>query len=250
MLFYHGARQAVGASLRLLAVGAVTLAVTCSAAMAQSDLQKFEATIPAQAKFAFAKYQACALTTSIGHKGEPFREIEAAIAHACKKDITEADRDLARIGISAEQRAKSIERFSYLAMTERQLLYEGKTIPGHQEGPFTAQVMRCDRKMRAAKAVYLACIDEAVKALNPTSTDSSDVVADAAIGMCAAKRSAVVSSLMCFSMRATEANSTVSQLDRQLRSEALGKIAAARAGMRQIERQPPKPTPATRRHDI
>lgn len=224
-----------------------------STAHAQSDLQKFEATIPAQAKFAFAKYQSCALTTSIDHKGAPFQEIEVAIARACKVDITEADRDLARAGVSTERRAKMIERYSYLAMTERQLRYEGKAVPGYQESPFTAQVMGCDRKLRAAKTIYLACINEAVKALIPTSTDSSDVVADAAIGMCAAKRSAVVTSMMCFSMGATEANSAVSQLDRQLRSEALGKIAAARAAMHQrdlMQQQPPKAAPPPKRNDI
>jgi hypothetical protein len=238
---------------RVLAISLGTLAIATNSAIAQSDLQKFEVTIPSQAKFAFAKYQACSLTTSIAHKGEAFREIEAAIARACKKHITEADRDLTRAGMSAEKRAKVIERYSYLAMTERQLRYEGKVIPGYKESPFTAQVMGCDRKLRAAKIVYLACIDEGLKALLPTSTDSSDVVADAAIGMCAAKRNAVVSSLVCFSMSAKEANSIVAQLDQQLRSAALGKVAAARAALRQRElmhRQPPRATPTPGRNDI
>lgn len=238
---------------KLLAIIATMLALTICVVSAQSDLQKFQATIPTQAKFAFAKYQACALTTSLDNKGAPFQQIEAAIARACKKDITEANRDLARVGMPAEQRAKAIERFSYLAMTERRFTYEGKAIPNYQQDPFTAQVMGCDRKMRAAKTIYLACINDAVKALIPSSTDTSDVVADAAIGMCAAKRSAVVTSLMCFSMSATDANATVSQLDRQLRSEALGKVAAARAAMRQrdiMQQRPPKSAPASGRNDI
>lgn len=238
---------------RLLTIIVTATALTTGAASAQSDLQKLEKTIPPQAKFAFAKYQACALTASIDHKGEPFQAIEAAIARACKSAITEADGDLARLGMTTQQRAKIIEQYSYLALTERRLRYEGKAIPGYQESPFTAQVMGCDRKMRAAKSVYLACINDAVTVLVPASTDASDVVADAAIGMCAAKRSAVVTSLMCFSMSATEANATVSQLDAQLRSEALGKIVAARAAMRQrelMQRQPPKSTPIPGRNNI
>ena len=229
-------------AIQLALVLGCILAGTPSA-QADSDLQKFEAAIPPQAKLGFAEYQSCGLLTGIDKKNEAasFQDAEIAIAKDCKKHLVEADRDLAQTGMSADERAKVIERFSFLALTERRLRAEGKAIPGYEESPETAKFMACDRKMHAAKAVYVSCIDEALRNLIPLSRDTSDVVADAAVGMCSAKRSDVVTSLTCFSISASEANATVSQLDQQLRSSALGKVAAARAAMRQREMQEQAP---------
>jgi hypothetical protein len=236
----------MGRALAFVAVAQVVIAV--NVASAQSEMQKFEATIPAQAKFAFAKYQSCALAAQSDNKGASFQEMEVVIGRSCEKELAEADRDLGRAGKSAEQRAMVIRRFSFLAMSERRLTYEGKAIPGYQQDPFVAKIMNCDRKMREAKAVYLTCVNEALKILIPVSNDPSDVVADAALGMCSAKRNDMVMSLMCVSMGAARANAAVAQLDLKLRSSALGAVAAARAAMRQrelMQEQIPKtPQPA------
>ena len=228
-------------------------------ARAESDLQKFMASVPPQVAFEFSMYQTCSVVTPLKNKGASFREKEIAIANECKKHITQAERDLAQARFPADQRTKIIERFSFLALTERRLRAEGKVIPGYEESPETTETIKCLHKLDAAKAVYSTCVDEALRNLIPLSTDTSDVVADAAIGMCAVKRNEMVTSLTCFSMTYDKADAVVSQLDRQLRSSALGKVAAARAAMRQrelMQQQLPKAAPPERpgtpnsKHDI
>jgi alpha-D-ribose 1-methylphosphonate 5-phosphate C-P lyase len=119
--------------------------------------------------------------------------------------------------------------------------------------------MKCIHKLDAAKVIYTTCVDEALRNLIPLSTDTSDVVADAAIGMCAVKRNEMVTSLTCFAMTYDKADAVVSQLDRQLRSSALGKVAAARAAVRQrelMQQQAPRSVPQQQpvapnsKHDI
>jgi len=219
-------------------------------AQAESDLQKFVATVPPQVAFEFSMYNTCAIVASLKKKKDAlFQEKEMAIANECKKYITQAERDLAQARFPADQRAKIIERFSFLASTERRLRAEGKAIPGYQARPETTELMECLHKLDAAKAVYSTCVDEALRNLIPLSTDTSDVVADAALGMCAVKRNEMVTSLTCSSMTYGDANAVVSQFDRQLRSSALGKVAAARAAMRQrelMQQQVPKAAPPQR----
>ena len=158
-------------------------------AQAESDLQKFVATVPPQVAFEFSMYNTCAIVASLKKKKDAsFQEKEMAIANECKKYITQAERDLAQARFPADQRAKIIERFSFLASTERRLRAEGKAIPGYQASPETTELMECLHKLDAAKAVYSTCVDEALRNLIPLSTDTSDVVADAALGMCAVKR--------------------------------------------------------------
>lgn len=236
--------------IRALVLGCILVAG--SSAQAASELQRLDATIPPRAKLGFAMYKSCALLTGIDkrNEGATFRDIEAAITATCRKHLNETDRDLAASGLRAADRAKMIEQYSALSLTERRLRAEGKPIPGYQESPETAKFMVCDRKMRAAKSAYASCVDEALRNLIPLSTDTSDVVADAAIGICSAKRRGLVAGLICFSMDPSKANATVSQLDQQLRSSALGKVAAARAEMRRrqmMQEQVPKATPPIRR---
>jgi hypothetical protein len=157
----------------------------------------------------------------------------------------DADRDLATAGVIANERARIIEQYGALSLAERRFRYEGKAVPGYERSPETANFLACDRRMRTAKGAYLGCVNEALVNLIPLSTDTSDVVAHAAIGMCSAKRSAVVTALTCFSHSQSQAEDIVSQLDRQLWSVALGKVAATRAEMnrRKMQEQAPKVTP-------
>src|SRR6476619_3399898 len=95
--------------IHLALVGCIIF--VAGSAQAASELQRLEATIPPRAKLSFASYQSCALITGIDKRndGANFRDIEAAIAAACKKNLTEADRDLAAAGLNAAERAKFIE---------------------------------------------------------------------------------------------------------------------------------------------
>jgi hypothetical protein len=69
------------------------------------------------------------------------------------------------------------------------------------------------------------------------STDPSDVVADAAMGICSSKQQ----EFLVIAREKTGSSFTTREFDRQLRSLALGKVAAARAEMnRRQQLQTPK----------
>jgi hypothetical protein len=78
--------------------------------------------------------------------------------------------------------------------------------------------------------------------LIPFSNDASDVVADAAIGICSSRRR----EFLAVGKELTGGNIAGDEFDRRLRSSALGKVAAARAEMNRrqmIQKQAPQAEP-------
>jgi hypothetical protein len=225
---------------RVALIASLTFGVVGNAD-AESALQTFENTIPPKSRLPFAMFTSCALL--LKGKDGTFAQIEASIEKACKRDLEQAERDLATAGFSETRRRDTINQFRSLAANERRLRFEKKPIPGYVMDPFTAKVMECDSKITSLKDVYITCVDEALRNIIPSSNDSSDVVADAAMGICEPSRSEMVTGItpLCFSDRST-AESAVSSLARQLRSSALGKVAALRA---ELNRRRSMPTPST-----
>jgi hypothetical protein len=191
-----------------LPIWVVLFLVGATSARAESELQKFQSTIPPGLRLATASYEACASVAAIDAKRETatvkFPDVEAKIAKDCDRYFS-----LKNIG------------------------------PCYTASPETKRFLACDTKMRDAKSKYISCVDDAVTYLVPNSLDSSDVVADAAVGLCSAQRADTVDSMACFGVDASKANDAVLELDRKLKSSALGKIAAARAEIARRQRQPP-----------
>ena len=102
--------------------------------------------------------------------------------------------------------------------------------------------MACTKKAETAVTAYMSCIDQAVRFLIPSSTDSSDVVADAAMGICQPKRGDLVKSYTCIGNSFNEAENLVSGVDQKIRTRTIGKVAALQAEMHQREmmKQAPK----------
>ena len=141
---------------------AFLLTMLGSTAAAESALQQFEKTLPQAAKFDFAAYQSCALTTGIDQKreGSKFDEVERAIASACKKHITAAVGAMRRAGVSDEEQSLLIATFSHLAFEERQLRFEGKAIPGLEPSPMA----RC-LDTKSARSAIERCLVASLQTL-------------------------------------------------------------------------------------
>jgi hypothetical protein len=209
-----------------LVLGCVVLAV--ASGHADSELQKFEATIPPQAKLGIAKYQACAISTAVDKKkeGALFQVIELAIAKDCKKHIADADRDLAKAGISADERAKIIERFSALALAERRLAFEGKPIPGYRMSPETARMMECTK--RDTYRAIDSCFVEQGRPLVQSSTEQPETIALAVDGACRGAQAKLIRQLMAC-MTATEAQTLVQTYVRSLRLAVISAVVQERS---------------------
>jgi hypothetical protein len=223
--------------LRTALTVATVVMILVSSANAKTELEKFTATLPATARMGFAEYKACAMIAGGAQKrdGAAIELTEKKIAAECNKDLAKADRELARAGLSREQRVKAIERFSLLAAAERRLNYEGKPVPGEELDPELARVVQCLRRSEIAQGEYANCVNEALQKLIPYSTDPSNVVADAALGMCLAPRGKWRAAVRCSIYDQGKADAVASQWVDTLRSWALGKVAAARASKRQQE---------------
>jgi hypothetical protein len=231
--------------LRQVALIASLSLVVVSNGKAETELQKFESTVPPKAGFWFAVFGSCALTEG---KGTSFAQIEAEIEKACKKHLEWAERELAAAGFDETKRRTTINQFKSLAANERRLRYEKKAIPGYVMHPLTAEVMECLRTITSLKKAYGECVDQALQDIIPSSNDSSDVIADAAMGICEFRRSEMATTTsLCFSGDQSKAENAVSSFARQLRSSALGKVVALRAEMSRRQSMPtPTPLPPTK----
>jgi hypothetical protein len=236
-------------SMAMAVPGLVIIAVTPT--HAATEFEKFKDTVPADTKYAFHNYSTCALTNRFQVENEArdkgaiakFSDVQNAIEKLCTKELDGVRVSVKKFGFSAADQEAIIKRGKSLVIAEQRLQFERKPIPGHVQDPWVASVSECIRKMDVAKTAYVACTDEAARNLVPLSSDTSDVVADAVMGLCQSKREAVARGAMCL-MSPVQAEDTVSRLSAKLRSQLLGQIAAARAELRRrqlLEAQSPKP---------
>jgi hypothetical protein len=227
-----------------LPICVVLFLVGASYAYGETQLEKFRSAIPPQLSLAISSNDACALIAFYNAKNEAaniqFADIEAKIAKGCDEHLSWKHITRPKLLLPDTEIAALFSRYKALSQFERRLKFEGKPIPGYVESPETKRFLACDTKMSDAKSKYISCVDDAVIYLVPNSLDSSDVVADAAVGICSAQRAETVDSMACFGVDANRANGAVSELDRKLKSSALGKIAVARAEIARRRRQPPK----------
>ena len=247
----------------LLVAGLCSVILSPPSAQADSELQKFLSGLPWHpgarqgigsetdkpgypGAMYFSSLSACHLITRIkvtsANKGATLKEIEDAIFEKCERDERKVVDELAKLGMPPKLSRHTVSRYNSLAATERRLLFEGKPIPGYRQGNEDAKLSDWYRRADAAKSAYVSCIEDALRNLIPTSTDPSDIVADAAIGICSSKRNelATVAREIISSSEKTEAS--LNALDRQLRSTAIGRVTAARAEIhrrQQLQQQTP-----------
>jgi hypothetical protein len=135
----------------------------------------------------FGALASCHLITRSKMKNEneavTLKEIEDAISKACESReralVNDPNDSLAKLGMTLEQRRDTVRRYNSLAAAERRLEFEGKPIPGYRLSREAAERVSWERRADAAKSAYISCVDDALQNLIPSSTDASDVVADA-----------------------------------------------------------------------
>ena len=191
------------AQIFLLVLGYVLLGATFT--QADSELQKFEATLPLRAKLGFIRYRNCAFSLAkwrtAGYVTDPlarfrtFRDAETTIAKDCVMDLLKAETGLAETGIVGPESAKTIEQYRVLMLAEARFLFEGKSIPGYRGDPLggmVEEIFECERRIKTAMDAYDLCVTDTMAGLVPYSNDASDVLTDAILGLCESKRHNIV----------------------------------------------------------
>jgi hypothetical protein len=158
--------------------------MSSSYSCAETELNKLLETLPSKSRIGFINYKSCFLQVMSEQRrlASSFDQVEITVVNTCKKHLRAVDVDLANAGLSAKQRAEAIEEYSYLALNERRLLYEGKEVPGFEMSPWTARVVGClDRK---AYDEVETCFVERSKVLIQLSDEPAETIATAVDGAC------------------------------------------------------------------
>jgi hypothetical protein len=151
---------------------------------AESELQKFVASVPRDVASEILSYRACAATKMVeGHNAQAsFDEVERSIAAACKQHLP-IKSAVPFAKTAPAERAKLIEQFSRLAVEERRLTYEGKPIPGYKLDPWVERTLACTQT-RPIIGEINDCFTEQGRQLIEFSDEPAETIAVAVSAVC------------------------------------------------------------------
>jgi hypothetical protein len=201
-----------------------------SAAVSQSDLQRFEAQLKPGLGLAFAMYKMCTMTTMLDskRKGASFAASEIAVARACKPQLDKDFRyEATQAKLTRERQDSILETFASLALEERRLFFAGKPIPGETVSPETAALMACVETKEARERIQ-SCFVANARPLVQSRDEQPEKIATAVEGTCELPISQLRNQLMaCMSFN--RAHEVVEIYVKSMRNAVISAVVQARA---------------------
>lgn len=220
----------------------------------RAPIELFAASLPPDAGQAARRYELCVLEGPVKEGGtDTIVALKRRLSIACSKNVNQFRETLQRTETDPARIAQLVNQLQQLVFDEVTIARHDEPVPGEVIDPWVEKSMECLRTITREKTAYTACANKAMREITPFSKESANVVADAALGICASQKIHMTTAINAncrFGEGDSGMDAEIDRFEKSVRADVLGKVVRFRAAIEKRQHAPPPSEPQKANREI